>query len=123
MARGTITHIEFPADDVERVKRFYGAVAGWEFAEMAGIPGFWLFRSGAESGGGVGKRGETVGDVVRVYIDVDDLDAAVAAAEANGGSVVTPPSPVPGQGRYAALLDPEGNEIGLFEAAVPSSSG
>ena len=117
MATGTISHIEFPADDVERAKRFYGAVAGWEFGEMAGIPGFWLFRTGSTSGGGVGKRGETVGSVVRVYIDVDDLDAAVAAATANGGSVVTPPSPVPGQGRYAAVLDPEGNELGLFEAA------
>jgi predicted enzyme related to lactoylglutathione lyase len=80
MSRGAISHIEFPADDIERAKRFYGAIAGWEFGEMAGIPGFWLFRSGAESGGGVGKRGVTVGNVVRVYIDVDDLDTAVAAA-------------------------------------------
>jgi uncharacterized protein len=118
MPTGSISHIEFPAGDVERAKRFYAAIAGWEFGEMTGIPGFWLFRTGAEAGGGIGKRGETVGKVVRVYIDVDDLDAAVAAAQANGGSVVTPPSPVPGQGRFAALLDPEGNEIGLFEAAA-----
>jgi predicted enzyme related to lactoylglutathione lyase len=118
MSKGSISHIEFPADDVERAKRFYGAVAGWEYGEMAGIPGFWLFRSSPEAGGGIGKRGEAVGNVIRVYIDVDDLDAAIAAAQANGGSVVTPPSPVPGQGRFAALLDPEGNEIGLFEAAA-----
>jgi predicted enzyme related to lactoylglutathione lyase len=25
MAKGEITHIEFPADDVERAKRFYAA--------------------------------------------------------------------------------------------------
>jgi predicted enzyme related to lactoylglutathione lyase len=122
MPTGTISHIEFPADDVERAKRFYAAIAGWEFGEMAGIPGFWLFRTGAEAGGGIGKRDETVGKVVRVYIDVDDLDAAVAAAQANGGTVVTPPSPVPGQGRFAALLDPEGNEIGLFEAAEAAAA-
>jgi predicted enzyme related to lactoylglutathione lyase len=120
MAKGTITHIEFPADDVERAKRFYGAVAGWEFSEMDGLPDYWLFRSSEASGGGIGRRGESVGNVVRVYIDVDDLEGAVAAATANGGSIVTPPSDIPGQGRFAAIRDPEGNEVGLYEAAPAS---
>src|SRR5262245_28396518 len=117
MATGSISHIEFPADDLDRAKQFYGAVAGWEFNEMEGLSDYWLFRSSETTGGGLGKRGATVGNVVRVYIDVDDLDAAIAAAEANGGSVVTPPSPVPGYGRFAAVLDPEGNEVGLFETS------
>src|SRR5205814_3316378 len=34
MAKGTITHIEIPADDPERAKKFYSAVAGWEFGTM-----------------------------------------------------------------------------------------
>ena len=85
---------------------------------MEGLPDYWLFRTGAETGGGLGRRGETVGSVVRVYIDVDDLEAAVAAAQANGGSVITPPSPVPGFGRFAAILVSEGNEVGLFEATA-----
>lgn len=117
MAKGEITHVEFPADDVERAKRFYSAVAGWEFGEMEGFPDYWLFRSSEASGGGLGKRGESVGNVIRVYITVDKLEAAVAAAEANGGSVITPPSDVPGQGRFAAVRDSEGSEIGLWEAA------
>jgi predicted enzyme related to lactoylglutathione lyase len=119
MAKGTISHIEFPADDVERAKRFYGAVAGWEFSEMAGMPGYLVFRTSPEAGGGLGVRGESVGDVVRVYIDVDDLEGAVDAATANGGTVVTPPSDIPGQGRFAAVKDPEGNEIGLYESSAP----
>ena len=81
---------------------------------MEGMPGYWLFRTSPESGGGIGVRGETVGDAVRVYIDVDDLEGAVEAATANGGSVITPPSDIPGQGRFAAVRDPEGNEIGLY---------
>jgi hypothetical protein len=117
MAKGSISHIEFPADDPERAKRFYAAVAGWEFGPMEGLPDYWLFRTSETAGGGLGKRGASVGKVVRVYIDVDDLQGAVSAAEANGGTVVTPPSPVPGFGRFAAVLDPEGNEIGLFEGA------
>lgn len=117
MAKGEVTHIEFPADDIERAKRFYSAVAGWEFGEMEGFPDYWLFRSSEASGGGLGKRGESVGNVIRVYITVDKLETAVAAAEANGGAVIAPPADVPGQGRYAVVRDPEGTEIGLWENA------
>ena len=115
MARGTITHIEFPADDVDRARRFYEAVAGWEISETEGFPGYFTFRSEEGHGGGLGKRDEAVGSVVRVYITVDSLEDSVAAAEANGGSVVTPPQDVPGQGRFAAVKDSEGSEIGLWE--------
>ena len=34
--------------------------------------------------------------------------------------MTTPPSEVPGQGRFAAVLDTEGSEIGLWEAAPGS---
>jgi predicted enzyme related to lactoylglutathione lyase len=115
MPRGTITHIEFPADDVERAKRFYGAVAGWELSETDGFPGYFMFRSEEGHGGGLGKRGESVGNVIRVYITVDSLEDGVATAEANGGSVVSPPQDIPGMGRWATITDSEGNEIGLWQ--------
>jgi predicted enzyme related to lactoylglutathione lyase len=120
MAKGEITHIEFPADDLERAKRFYSAVAGWDIGEVDGMPGYFMFRTSENTGGGIGKRGEMVGSVIRVYITVDKLEPSVTAVEANGGSVITPPSDVPGMGRYAAVLDSEGNEIGLWEAAPQS---
>jgi len=112
---GDITHIEFPADDLERAKRFYAAVAGWEFDTTEGFPDYWLFRTSETAGGGLGKRGESVGMVIRAYINVASLEDAVAAAEANGGSVVTPPTDVPGQGRFAAVIDSEGSEIRLWQ--------
>jgi predicted enzyme related to lactoylglutathione lyase len=120
MARGTVTHIEFPADDPERAKRFYAAVAGWEFSSMDGFPGYFVFRTEEGHGGGLGRRGESVGEVIRVYITVEDLEDAVAAAEANGGQVVTPPSDVAGMGRYATVLDSEGSEIGLWQNLGPA---
>lgn len=119
MANGEITHIEFPADDVERAKRFYSAVAGWEFGEMEGYSDYWLFRTSETTGGGLGTRGQSVGDEVRVYVTVDSLEAAVEAAKANGGSVVSEPSDVPGQGRFATVRDSEGSTIGLWETAAP----
>jgi predicted enzyme related to lactoylglutathione lyase len=115
MATGQITHVEIPADDVDRARRFYGAVAGWEFSSMEGFPDYWLFRSGEGSGGAIGKRGESVGTVIRNYIEVASIDAAAEAASRHGGTVVTGRTEVPGQGFYAVLLDPEANEIALWE--------
>jgi predicted enzyme related to lactoylglutathione lyase len=117
MAKGTITHIEFPSDDLERAQRFYAAVAGWEFRPMEGYPEYVLFASEEGHGGGIGTRGGSVASNLRVYITVDSLEEAVAAAEANGGSVTSPAQDVPGQGRFAAVLDSEGTEIGLWENA------
>jgi predicted enzyme related to lactoylglutathione lyase len=57
MANGRITHVEFPADDVARAKRFYGAVAGWEFQPMEGFPDYELFSTGDRTGGAIGARG------------------------------------------------------------------
>jgi predicted enzyme related to lactoylglutathione lyase len=117
MATGKITHVEIPADDVERAKRFYSAVAGWEFGETEGFPGYFMFRTGEASGGAVGKRGEAVGTVIRDYITVANLDEASSTAERLGGKIVSPPAEVPGMGRWATVLDSEGNEIGLWEEA------
>jgi uncharacterized protein len=122
MAHGEINHVEIPADDPARARRFYEAVAGWEFGEMEGMPDYWLFRTGAGSGGAVGRRGVTAGNVIRDYIEVESLDAALAAAEQHGGTVLQPRTEVPGQGWYAAVIDTEGNEIGLWEN-VPGNDG
>lgn len=117
MAKGEITHVEIPADDPERARRFYLAVAGWEFAAMEEFPGYWMARTGEASGAGLGRRGESVGPVLRIYITVDALEPAVAAAAANGGTVVEAPKEIGGgMGRFAVVHDPEGNEIGLWEA-------
>ena len=117
MPKGTITHVEFPADDPERAKRFYAAVAGWEFGEMDGMPGYHLFATEEGHGGAVGRRGDNVGPTLRIYITVDKLEDACAAATANGGVVVEPPGDVPGQGRFAVVRDTEGTEVGLWEPA------
>jgi predicted enzyme related to lactoylglutathione lyase len=116
MAHGEINHVEFPADDPERAMKFYSAVAGWEFTEQEGMPGYFLFRSGEGYGGAVGKRGESIAEKLRVYIEVRSVDDALAAATRTGGTVVEPKSDIPGVGYFAVVNDPEGTEVGLFQS-------
>jgi predicted enzyme related to lactoylglutathione lyase len=116
MSRGEFNHVEIPADDTARAKRFYGALLGWQFEEMEGFPDYHLFRSGpGELGGAIGKRGESAGTVLRAYVTVDAIDPALEVVRANGGRVKTERTEIQGQGWYAVIDDPEGNEIGLYE--------
>jgi len=113
---GEFSHIEFPADDVERAQRFYAAVFGWQFRPMEEMPGYVLYTAGpGELGGGIGKRGENAPQEVRNYITVDSIEDSLAAADANGGRVTVPKTDI-GFGWYAAVRDTEGNEIGLYRA-------
>ena len=63
MPGGRITHVEFPADDMERAKRFYAAVAGWEFQPMEGFQDYELFQTDEETGGAIGARGTSTGSL------------------------------------------------------------
>ncbi|MDP8904474.1 MAG: VOC family protein [Chloroflexota bacterium] len=117
MAHGQITHIEFPADDTDRARRFYSELFGWQLNEMKGFPGYFLFNTGAAEaiGGAIGERGRSTGENVRVYIETDSIDDALARVAELGGSVVTARTEIPGQGWYAVINDSEGTEVGLFE--------
>ena len=58
---GEFSHIEFPADDLERAKSFYANVFGWQFEQMEGFEDYWLYTAGpGDLGGGFGLRGSTI---------------------------------------------------------------
>jgi predicted enzyme related to lactoylglutathione lyase len=119
MPKGEITHVEFPADDVERATRFWSAVAGWSFSEPEGFSGYQMFRTGERSGGAIARRGEMAPQHLRLYVSVDSLEEACAAAEANGGTVVEQPTEIgQGMGRFAVVRDTEGSEVGLWQESV-----
>ena len=115
MAGGRISHVEFPADDMERAKRFYAAVAGWEFQPMEGFQDYELFQTDERTGGAIGARGTSTGSAVRIFITIPDLERARDAALANGGELVEDITDVGGQGRYVVVRDPEGSEIALWQ--------
>ena len=49
------------------------------------------------------------------YVQVEDLEASVRQAEALGGALVTPPTPLEEGGRFALVLDPQGHHVGLLQ--------
>ncbi len=116
MAHGQVTHIEFPADDLDRAGRFYAELFGWQLKEVEGFPGYMTFNTGtAEIGGALGRRGESVGDQLRIYVEVDSIDEMLSRVEELGGAVVSGKEDIPGYGWYAVIRDSEGSELGLYE--------
>ena len=122
MAHGQITHIEFPADDAARARKFYEGLLGWQITEMEGFPDYYLFSFGEikSAGGAIGLRGKSTGTKLRVYAEVDSIEALLPKVAGLGGEVVEQKTEIPGQGWYAVINDSEGNELGLYEA-LPSN--
>jgi predicted enzyme related to lactoylglutathione lyase len=48
-----------------------------------------------------------------VYLRVEDLDAALSRVEPAGGKVLFPSTDAGAEGRFAWILDSEGNRLGL----------
>jgi uncharacterized protein len=120
MQHGDLTHLEIPADDVDRAKRFYGDLFGWSFQTAPGFESYHLFLTpaGQEAmGGAIGKRGEMAPERMRNYVNVASIDALLPRVADLGGRVVEAKREVPGMGWYAVLEDSEGNEIAVWETA------
>jgi uncharacterized protein len=113
---GEFSHIELPADDVERAKSFYSGVFGWSFEAMDGMDNYFLYSAGpGDLGGGIGLRGVNAPAAIRNYIGVDDVDGTLEKVTGNGGAVTVPKTDI-GFGWYAAVTDTEGNELGLYKS-------
>jgi len=124
-----VVHFEIPADDVERAKSFYGSVFDWQLNTMQMEGGDYTIatttpvndsmmptEAGAINGGLMERSDLTPSPVIT--IGVDDIDQSLKEVEAEGGSTVTPRTPIPGMGAFAYFKDPEGNVMGLWETSA-----
>lgn len=118
----TIVHFEIPANDVERLSKFYSDVFGWKFAkeQMQDID-YWMINTGPRGKavfGGMYKR-TGAGDLPRNYIAVDKIDQAIETFKNAGGREVVAKAEIPKVGWSFIGADPEGNLIALFQGAPP----
>jgi uncharacterized protein len=107
-----VVHFEVIGRDFETLRRFYGELFDWELdkpgsADYALLP---LPKKGVGIGGGIGAASEPYG--VTFYVQVPDLEAALARVEELGGRTLTGPTDV-GPVTMAQFEDPEGHRIGL----------
>ncbi len=121
---GRIGWIDLTVPDAETNRDFYAAVAGWtpEPVDMGGYADFNMTADGTPVAGVCHARSmnaeihDKIGPAWLIYITVADLDAALAACEARGGTLLVGPKSM-GQARYAIIRDPAGAPAALFQPA------
>ncbi|MEU6253640.1 VOC family protein [Streptomyces sp. NPDC047043] len=113
---GTPSWFTLRTPDTEGAKAFYGQVFGWSAAvpPAGGAAAHLTFVDGRAEFGGITSGPEgTAGWTL--HFGVEDIDGSAVAAAALGGTVLTPPTELPGVGRTAVLRDPAGVTFGLVQ--------
>ena len=123
MAHGDITHIDIPVSDLAAGQEFYSALFGWEIAEPPGFEGYPMWQAPNKiSGGGLAPR-EDGFTQPRSYVEVDSIDDTALAAVKAGGSVAMEKQQISPTSWWAVIVDPDGNEIGLYEGSTDTPEG
>jgi uncharacterized protein len=105
--------IEFPADDLDRARRFWEGLLGTPLDERGAGEGSGVQTHGRGAAVGVHERGRGPGDTASLpYFEVADMAAALEQVRALGGTVIHPGA------AWAVCRDSEGSPFGL--AARPS---
>jgi predicted enzyme related to lactoylglutathione lyase len=118
-----VVHFEVVGKDGDKLRSFYSELFGWEFGDPIGPTNYAVVprdgntnAEGAGIGGGVGTGPEGYGGHVTFYVQVPDVEAALARAESLGGTRMMGPSKMSEPDIEIALFtDPEGHVIGLVK--------
>jgi len=102
--------------DPDAAMEFYGALFGWTFRDIT-PPGAPVYYLAALDGADVGAITVARGDAVwSTFVATDDVDQTAAAFEAGGGAVLGEPRDAGADGRTAAVRDPQGAALRLWQA-------
>ena len=122
----TLVHFEIPSDDIERSKKFYSELFGWNFEKWSGpesLPEGMEYliitttddKGNKSIGGGMMKRQNSEQQGMTNYIDVKSVDEHSDRVMQLGGKVVIPKKTIAGMGYFAVCLDTEHNTFGIWE--------
>lgn len=104
---------------------FYGKVLGWKTQAFPQDPSYRLWMAGRSSIAGlmaIPDQAKLAGSPPHwlSYIGVSNVDATVRQATGLGAQVHVPAQDIPGAGRFAVLMDPQGATFAVY---TPPSSG
>jgi uncharacterized protein len=114
-----VVHFEVIGKDGDKLQSYYAELFGWEVDANNPMNYGIVPREGNTNsegvgiGGGVGRGPEGYDGHVTFYVEVPDVEAALAQAERLGGTrVMGPESPMEGL-ELGLFTDPEGHLVGL----------
>jgi len=110
MKNNHISYVEFKANDLEKIKKFYYQAFGWSFIDYGSN-----YVAFSESGldGGFEKTDESVVNGVLVVLYYQDLDSIKRKIIEAGGKISKDIFSFPG-GRRFHFTDPAGNELAVW---------
>jgi predicted enzyme related to lactoylglutathione lyase len=117
-----VVHFEVIAKDPEKLKSYYSGLFGWEIDSNNPVNYGIVQREGnvnAEGigiGGGVGAAPDGYSGHATFYVEVPDVEAALAKAESLGGSRMMGPERVMGEVEIGLFNDPEGHVVGVVKS-------
>src|SRR5258705_9213321 len=97
--------------DPNKAASFYGVLFGWQVSAANGL-GYREVKTGGGVDGGIWPAPAGAPEAVQIYIEVADIDAALARAIELGGSVIMPRQVLPDGDAMALALDPLGRSFG-----------
>ena len=120
---GSLSWNELMTRDPSKAREFYGALFGWDFADMPmdGVDYTVIKHKGGDrkeqDGGGFMPMTDRKFDGIpahwMVYFAVDDCDATTAKVQGSGGSLMVPPTDIP-VGKFSVVADPQGAGFSLI---------
>jgi len=124
MGDHTIIHFEIPADDVEKLRKFYSDLFGWKIERTPGPMEYFIIETVPVDEKGMPLRPGVNGGMLKRqnpqhrpvnYIAVESVDNYAIKIEQLGGKIIVPKMEIPGIGWWAFALDPEGNQFAIME--------
>ncbi len=109
---GAFSWCELMTTDPAAARSFYESLFGWRVDEMS-MPGgsYAVVHVGDKPVGGIMSMppgSEDHPPIWGAYVTVENVDETAARVEELGGSIVMPPTDIPGVGRFCVLRDPQG---------------
>jgi len=118
-----VVHFEVIGTDPDKLRSYYSELFGWEIDANNPMKYGVVQREGNVNedgigiGGGVGTGPEGYAGHVTFYVQVPDVEAALAKAESLGGTRMMGPDEVM-EGLVIGLFqDPEGHTVGVVNRA------
>ncbi len=111
-----IKWFEVAGKDRQTLKDFYAGLFGWQMTDSEEMPYSMVAAGKGGIPGGIGAAPDGHPGHVTFYVQVDDIDAALAKVGSLGGNATMGPIDLPGGGKIALFGDPEGHQVGLMSA-------